>query len=80
MKLSTKQKELQAQEINLWLSGCKGNGVINQKIGIDTYTLLYINQITNKDLLQSTGNSTQYSVMTYMGKASKKEWIQYKYN
>ena len=34
------------------------------EIGIDTYTLLYIKQITNKDLLDSTGNSTQYSVMT----------------
>ena len=30
---------------------------------------------TDKDLLYSTGNSTQYSVMTYMGKESKKEWI-----
>ena len=29
--------------------------------------------ITNKDLLYSPGNSTQYSVMTYMGKESKKE-------
>ena len=29
----------------------------------------------NKDLLYSTGNSTQYSVMAYMGKESKKEWI-----
>ena len=39
-------------------------------------TLLYIKQITNKDLLYSTGNSTQYSVMTYMGTESKKkEWI-----
>ena len=27
------------------------------------------------NLLYSTGNSTQYSVMTYMGKESKKEWI-----
>ena len=49
-------------------------GGINWEIGIDTYTLLYIKQITNKDLLYSTGNSTQYSVMTYMGKESKKEW------
>ena len=31
--------------------------------------------MTNKDLLYSTGSSTQYSVMTYMGKESKKEWI-----
>ena len=29
----------------------------------------------NKNLLYSTGNSTQYSVMTYMGKESKKQWI-----
>ena len=28
----------------------------------------------NKDLLYSTRNSTQYSVMAYMGKESKKEW------
>ena len=28
-----------------------------------------------QDLLDSTGNSTQYSVVTYMGKGSKKEWI-----
>ena len=50
-------------------------GGINWEIGIDIYTLLYINYITNKDLLYSTGNSTQCSVMTYMGKESKKEWI-----
>ena len=50
-------------------------GGISWKIGIDIYTLLYIKQITNKDLLYSTGNSTQYSVMAYMGKESKKEWI-----
>ena len=41
----------------------------------DIYTLLYIKQMTNKDLLYSTGNSTRYSVMAYMGKMSKKEWI-----
>ena len=28
--------------------------------------------MTNKNLLYSTGNSTQYSVMTYMAKESKK--------
>ena len=31
--------------------------------------------MTNKDLLYSTGNSTQYTVMAYMGKESKIEWI-----
>ena len=29
----------------------------------------------NKDLLYSMGNSMQYSVITYMGKESEKEWI-----
>ena len=29
----------------------------------------------DKDLLRSSGNSTQYSVMTYMGKEPKKGWI-----
>ena len=53
----------------------EGVGGINWEIGIDIYTLLHIKQITNKNLLYSTGNSTQYSVMTYMGKESKKEWI-----
>ena len=48
----------------------KGGGV-NWEIGIDIYTLLYIQQITNKDLLFSTGNSTQYSVMAYVGKNLK---------
>ena len=32
-------------------------------------------KIENKDLLSRTGNSTQYSVMTSMGKESKKEYI-----
>jgi len=30
--------------------------------------------IINKDLLYSTGNSTQYSVIIYMAKESDKEW------
>ena len=37
--------------------------------------LLYVKQITYKDLLYGTENSTQYSPMTYMGMKSKKEWI-----
>ena len=36
------------------------------------YTLLYIKQITNKDLLYSTENYTQYFVITYKGKESEK--------
>lgn len=43
-------------------------GWINWEIGIDICTLLYIKQITKKDLLHSTGHSTQYPVMTCMEK------------
>ena len=38
---------------------------------IDIYTLLYVKQITNKDLLYGTGDSVQYTAMTYRGKESK---------
>ena len=36
--------------------------------------------MTHKDLLYSTGKSTQYSVMTYMGKNLKKSGYVYMYN
>ena len=48
-------------------------GGINYKLGINIHTLLYIKYITNKDLLYIPVNSTQYSVITYMGKESEKE-------
>ena len=38
-------------------------GGINWEFGIDIYILLYINYITNKDLLCSTGNYAEYSVI-----------------
>ena len=53
--------------------GSNGEGIV-RKFGIDMYTLLYLNCIINKDLLNSTGNSIQYSLITYMGKESEKEW------
>ena len=52
----------------------RGKG-INQELGINRYTPLYIKQITNKDLLYSTGNYIQYLVKTYKGKESEKEYI-----
>ena len=75
MNLFTKQK--QTHRLRKQIYGYQGvrQGGINWEIGIDIYTRLYIKQITNQNLLYSTGNSTQYSVMTYMGKESKKEWI-----
>ena len=39
------------------------------------YTLQCIKQITSKDLLYSTGNSTQYSVMAHTGKEPRTELI-----
>ena len=50
---------------------------MNWEIGIDTYTLMtlcvLIKQVTNENLLHRTRKSTQCSVLTYMGKKSKKE-------
>ena len=47
---------------------------INQEVGIDTYTLLYINQIINKDLLYSPGNYSQYFVIIHKKKESEEEY------
>ena len=70
------ETESQTQKTNLWLPKEKGvGGGINQEFGISRYKLLYIKQINNNVLLYSTRNSTQYSVMTYMGKESKTEWL-----
>ena len=75
MNLLIKQKQShRCRKQTYGYQGVRGGG-INWEIGIDIYTLLYIKQITNKDLLYSTRNSTLYSVMAYMGKESKKEWI-----
>ena len=55
----------------------KRRGGINGETGIDIYTLLYIKQITNENLLYSTRNSAQFSVMPIWEKNLKKkeEWI-----
>ena len=48
---------------------------INWEIGVDIDTVLYIKEITSKVLLNSTGNSTQYSVMAYTRKEPTEEWV-----
>ena len=48
---------------------------MNWEIGIDVYTLLCVKQMTNENLLYSTGNSTQHSVVTQMGRKFIKEGI-----
>ena len=57
--------------------GKVGGVGINQEFEINTNALLFTKQITNKDPLCSTGNSTQYSVMICMGKASEKSGYMY---
>ena len=52
----------------------RGRGGINWETGIDIYTLLYMKQITSQELLHSTENSTQYCIITRIGKESKKRW------
>ena len=42
----------------------------SQRIGYDLVTKNNNRQMANKDLLYSTRNPTQYSVMTYIGKES----------
>ena len=54
-------------------NGERGRGGMNQEFGINRYTLLYIKQIVNKDLLHSPGSPTQYSGIHYVRKESEKE-------
>ena len=70
MKLFIKQKQRHRYRKQTWLHRYRKQ-THNWEIGIDIYILLYIKQITNKDLLHSTGNSTQNSILTCMGKESK---------
>ena len=45
-----------------------------REFGMVMHTLLYFKWITNKDLLYSTWNATQYCVATWMGGLGR-EWI-----
>ena len=65
MNLFTKQK--QTHKLRGQVYGCWGEGWgerMVREFGMGMYTLLYLKLITNKDLLYSTGNSTQYSIIT----------------
>ena len=42
---------------------------------MDTYTLVYLKWITNKDLPYSTGNPAQRHVAAWMGREFGGEWI-----
>ena len=46
-----------------------------REFGMDLCTLLYLKWITNKDLLDSAGNSAQCYVASWMGGEFGGEWI-----
>ena len=75
--ITVRQTETNLQMLRLTqgyqMRNVEGRG-INQELGMNIHTLLYIRQITDENLLYSTGNSTQYSVITYAREESKKEW------
>ena len=64
----------QTYKTSLWLPKGKGGGS-NQEIGINTYILLYMKYITNKNILYSTGKYTQYFIITNKEKESEEEYI-----
>ena len=51
-----------------------GEGV-GREFGMDMSTLLYLTQITNKDLLYSTWNSAQCYGAAWRGEEFGEEWI-----
>ena len=55
-------------------------GGINQELEMNIHTLLYIREITNKDLPYSPENSAQYSGIAYMIKVSKMNEYMYMHN
>ena len=71
-----REAEIDTREVENKYMDTKVGGGGNWETGIDTYTLLIlcIKQITNENLPYSTGN-TQCSVVTSMGKKSKREGI-----
>ena len=69
--LFTRQKETHRKQTYGYQRGMRGQRAKNQEFEINIYTLLYINQVNNKDLLSSTGNYIQYLIIIYNGKESE---------
>ena len=51
-----------------------GEGIVRD-FGMDTYAWLYLEWITNRDLLYSTWNSAQCYVPAWMGGEFGGEWV-----
>ena len=54
--------------------GGRRGGGMDWGSGTGTCTLRSMEELANGDLLSSTGSSMYYSVITYMGKESEREW------
>ena len=50
-------------------------GGLDWDFGIGICTLRYMEQLANRDLIYSSENFNQYSVMIYVGKESEREEI-----
>ena len=72
-QLISKQKQTHRQRMNLFLPGGRMGDRMFREFGINKYSLLYLKWITNKNLLYSTGNSAQCSVVAWMGGESGEE-------
>ena len=79
MNLFTKQKTDSQTGIILVVTKGKRKGD-KLRVRINIYTVLYIKQIINKDLLYSIGNYTQCFIITYNRKEPEREYLYIHYN
>ena len=76
--LQSRNRDADAEIKHMDTKGEREEGAMNWEIKIDIYTLLilYIKQITNENLLYSSGNSTQCSVVPkWEGNPTQKEHV-----
>ena len=57
------------------VAGGRMGKAIVKRFGMGMYTLLYLKQITNKDLVYSMWNSVQWYVAARMEGESGEEWV-----
>ena len=72
MKVYTKQEQRGIENKLMVTKGKREGAGTNQWYRINRYKLLYVKQISNKDLPYYTGNYTQYLVINYRGIQSVK--------
>ena len=74
MNLSTKQKQTHRHREQTCCQGGGRRGGMDWEFGISKCKLLYIEWITNKVLLYSTGSHIQYPIISHNGKEYEKEY------